>query len=73
MELEDDEFLQGALSSFARARRIRMLQLIGASILIFSAGVLVGMSIKYETVEITVEVPALETPADRGGTKTTRA
>ena len=72
MELEDDEFLQGALSDFARTRRIRLLQLIGASILIFATGVLVGMSIKYEAVEITVEVPAVETPADLGGTKTTR-
>ena len=67
--LEDDECLQTALSDFARTRRIRRLQLICGSMVIFGVGVLVGMSIAYDPVQISVELPAAapvepETPSD---------
>jgi hypothetical protein len=61
--MESKPNLQAALSSFARARRIRMLQVVGACLLFFAIGVLVGMSINYKAVRITVEdLPAAVPP-----------
>jgi hypothetical protein len=56
--LEDDKFLNSPPGDFARTRRIRRLQLICGAMVIFGVGVLVGMSIAYDPVQISVELPA---------------
>lgn len=62
MDLEKDEFLQNALSDFARTQRLRRLQLICAGLLIFAIGVAAGVWIGYRPVNVTLEVPAMTLP-----------
>ena len=58
MDLEDDEFLQTAVSDFARTRRKKRLMLIGSALLIFALGFLAGASYQYQIPTLTFELPA---------------
>ena len=55
--MDNDEYLQNALSDFARTQRIRRLRLICFGLLIFATGVLLGAWIAYEPVHVILEVP----------------
>ena len=56
MDLDNDEFLQAAVSDFTRSRRTRRLQLFGAALLIFALGFLAGASFQYQTATITIDL-----------------
>lgn len=71
--MDNDEFLQTALSGFARTQRIRRLRLIIGGLLIFAAGVLLGAWMAYQPVHITFEVPAAAPPEASAPSDTIKA
>ena len=70
-DLENDIFLQTAVRDFARARRIKRLQLVVGAILIFALGFLAGTSYQYQSPTFIVELPASAPPMEGKVTKTT--
>jgi hypothetical protein len=60
--MDDDIDVQMALNDFARTRRIRMIQLILGSLLIFALGFLAGASFQNQGPTFTVDLPAAAPP-----------